>query len=472
MKSRWIFFVLAVATGVRLAWVMGHEVSPVDAYYWACAQHPAAAYFDGPPGVALVVMAFGGSMDFVRLFWPVLALACSLAAWFFVRQVYDARGAAFVVLLLNALPVFNRASVELGPWLPALFLILAGLVFVRAAWGGWVWGWLVGGILFAGAAAFRYEAVLVPLGIWSFALASSGDRKPATMLGVGVGVVLMAGVLWLPMAWNAGLEWIPISGRTFRSLWEFDCWRFLVAGGSVLSGLGGLAGVCLVGVLVLLVRRARGHGKSGFLLASCACVWVWAAYLVVRGGDAAGVALLGFVPVAMYGVHELAAKRWFREAYLAVVVLALLLPVREIGGSGTGSWAAVARELQKAAFDLPATEGGGFFIAEDPQMAAVLAYHLRGEQVFVPESQDLSSQFALWPSYADFVESDQVVNEFFTEQKGVNPYVGRNAIFIGKTLPQAIKGAFTETRPVVTLKAPLSGELTIYLCLGYETLPL
>jgi hypothetical protein len=136
----------------------------------------------------------------------------------------------------------------------------------------------------------------------------------------------------------------------------------------------------------------------------------------------------------------------------------------------------VAELVRDSARDLPAAEGGGFFIAEDQNLAAVLGYYLPGEgtypPVFVPESPDLSSQFSLWPSYADFVESDRVADEYFQEQKGVNPFIGRNAIFLGYDLPQTIKGAFLDVRPLRKICTPDGRELTIFLCLGYQTLPL
>jgi hypothetical protein len=127
---------------------------------------------------------------------------------------------------------------------------------------------------------------------------------------------------------------------------------------------------------------------------------------------------------------------------------------------------------------MPASEGGGFLIAETPDQASVLAVFFKtaGDgaypPVFVPESPALTNQFGIWPSYADFVESDIVVDEFFTEQKGYNLFAGRNALYIGSELPQTIKGAFAQVSPLRTIRLPDGGSLTIYLCLDYQTLPL
>jgi hypothetical protein len=128
--------------------------------------------------------------------------------------------------------------------------------------------------------------------------------------------------------------------------------------------------------------------------------------------------------------------------------------------------------------EMPASEGGGFLIAETTDQAAVLSvfFQTAGSgkypPVFVPESPALTSQFGLWPSYADFIESDIVVDEFFTEQKGYNLFAGRNALYLGTDLPQTIGGAFGIVEPLRKIRLPDGGELTIYLCLDYQTLPL
>ena len=146
-----------------------------------------------------------------------------------------------------------------------------------------------------------------------------------------------------------------------------------------------------------------------------------------------------------------------------------------MAGAARASWKPLAEELHAAARDLPAAEQSGFFIAEDADLASVLGYYIRGggpyPPVFVPESPDISSQFGIWPSYADFVASDHVADEYFTEQKGVNPFVGRNAVYLGRELPQTVKGAFENVTLMKKIPGP-DGDLSIYICLGYQTLPL
>jgi hypothetical protein len=92
--------------------------------------------------------------------------------------------------------------------------------------------------------------------------------------------------------------------------------------------------------------------------------------------------------------------------------------------------------------------------------------------VFVPESPALTSQFGIWPSYGNFIESDTVTDEFFTEQKGYNPFIGRHALYMGTELPQTVEGAFSEVKPLRDIKLPDGRRMVIYLCLDYQTLPL
>jgi hypothetical protein len=147
-------------------------------------------------------------------------------------------------------------------------------------------------------------------------------------------------------------------------------------------------------------------------------------------------------------------------------------------GQMRGMWSSVAKEIHKATREIPASDGGGFLIAENTEQASVLAVFFKTAvgsvypPVFVPESPALTSQFGLWPSYADFIASDLVVDELFTEQKGYNLFAGRNALYLGSDLPQTIKGAFTQVSPLRKIQLPDGGELTIFLCLDYQTLPL
>ena len=229
--------------------------------------------------------------------------------------------------------------------------------------------------------------------------------------------------------------------------------------------------------LVFLIRSVRRHGRAVFILAACGAALAWALYILLRGGDAVPAGLMGIVPLAAFAVSSLRKSPLALPVGGIVAATALLTSGYSLWAGGRVSWKAVADQVRDLARDLPAAaEGRGFLIAEDANQAAILGYYLPGEgsspPVFVPESPDLSSQFGLWPSYADFVESDRVADDYFLEQKGVNPFIGRNAIYLGYNLPQTIKGAFQNVQPLRKVATPDGRELTIFLCLGYQTLPL
>ena len=147
-------------------------------------------------------------------------------------------------------------------------------------------------------------------------------------------------------------------------------------------------------------------------------------------------------------------------------------------GQQRSAWAMLATEMHAATREMPASEGGGFLIAEKAPQAAALAMYFQSPSrtayppVFVPESPALTSQFGIWPSYGDFVANAQPAEEFFTEQKGTNPFLGRNALYLGSDLPQTIKGAFAEVLPLKQIRLPDGSQFVIFLCLDYQTLPL
>lgn len=477
MKPKILLPVLFLLTLLRVAWVLTHELVPVEAYYWMCSQHLAAGFFDGPAGTAFLVRAFGNSFEAARIFWPVLGLFCSCAAWIFVRRIYDEAIAGWCVIFLNVLPVFNLASVTVGPLMPALVSVLTGLVLARVAWDGKRWAWAAAGVFFAVALLFRYEAVLVPAGVVLVALSGKRHRTPEDAAGFFAILVLCCLALWPSLRWNASLEWIPIAGGTWKTAWEFRWGPFVTSLGGFVAVFSFPVAVAIAIGAGFLVKEAKRHSRAAFLLAACGVVWAWALYVLLRGEDAVIPGFLGIVPLAAFGISSLRTMRGGVMAGAVVTVIAFLGTLYGFGTVREGSWKPVAGEIHAAARDLPATESGeGFFIAEDANQAAILGYYLPGEgkypSVFVPESPALSNQFGIWPSYADFVESDKVTDEYFTEQKGVNPFMGRNAIYIGRDLPQTIKGAFQEVQPLRKIVSPDGVELTIFLCLGYQTLPL
>jgi len=484
VKTKNILAFLGILTLIRIIWLATQGISPQEAYYWMCSDRLASAYFDGPPATAYLVRFLGfftgGSLEILRFAWPLFALLASWLAFQWIRTISNDVVAAWTVIALNSLPIFNSHSVTVGPWMPTLVCVLGGLQAAYSAVEGRRKDWLPAAACFALACLFRYEAVLVPLGFCITILAVLRNKQQPDWAALTALVVLPLAVLWSPLAWNAKLEWIPIAGGTLQTWWrpQPGGWgRNFVEFFREYSFAAGLA--LLVGLAALLLGGLK-RGAGRFLLVAAGLPAFWAVYQFLIGRSFSTPAWLALVPVLAALIGFLARSRWMPLAGSAVVALALLqsaVMLREEGRM-RGVWLSVAKEVHKATREIPASDGGGFLIAENTDQASMLAVFFKtaaGSEyppVFVPESPALTSQFGLWPSYADFVASDLVVDEFFTEQKGYNLFAGRNALFLGSDLPQTIKGAFAQVSPLRKIQLPDGGELTIFLCLDYQTLPL
>ncbi len=484
MKSKHLLSILGILALLRIVWLATQSLAPQEAYYWMCGDRLAAAYFDGPPATAYLVKFLGfftgGSLEILRLVWPLLALFAGWLAFLVVRIIFNASVAAWTVVVLNSLPVFNSHSVTVGPWMPALICVLGGLLAAHSAIEGRRKDWLPAAACFALACLFRYEAVLVPLGFCILILAVLRKREQPDWAALAALVVLPLAVLWSPLAWNAKLEWIPIAGGTLQTWWrpQPGGWRRnLIEFFREYSFAGGLA---LLGGLATLALESVKRGGVRFLFVAAAGPAAWAIYHFMIGRNFSTASWLALVPMLAALIGYFARSRWMPLVGSSVVALALLqsgIMLRE-EGQMRGAWSSVAKEVHKATREIPASDGGGFLIAENTDQASVLAVFFKSAAgsayppVFVPESPALTSQFGLWPSYADFVASDLVVDEFFTEQKGYNLFAGKNALYLGSDLPQTIKGAFAQVSPLRKIRLPDGGELKIFLCLDYQTLPL
>jgi hypothetical protein len=155
-------------------------------------------------------------------------------------------------------------------------------------------------------------------------------------------------------------------------------------------------------------------------------------------------------------------------------------------------WKSLTMEVEQIRNDLEAKLGEKLFmIADERHRASEVAFYLRDKQIegpghppcYLVESQDLINQFSFWPRYDQFVDQPANTNEGpeekFTEQKGVNLFVGRSALFIrnwGKNPPHNIRAAFESVEPVGTLELRRFGSHVrnwqLFLCRHYRTLPL
>ena len=485
MKPRSVFIFLSAVTLLRLAWLAIQGVSAQEAYYWMCGSKMAAAFFDGPPGTAFLVRMIGAvtgdSREILRLAWPLFGFIAAWLAWLLARTLYNDLVAGWTVVGLNALPFFNELCVTVGPGIPLMILTLAGMLAAYSAVEGRPLDWILSAALLALACLFRYEAVLVALGLLIAVLSVLRKKEKPDALAAASLILLPAAALWSPLAWNAALDWIPIAGGTFQTWWrpQPGGWtRDLV---EYFRQFSFAAGIALAGALVGLLWTAwHKQGPARFLLVTAGPASLWALYQFLIGRDFSTAAWIAVVPLLMFLAETGSRWRWMGIFSSATVLIALVssgLLLHEEGlQRAVGKTLAV--EMHAASREMPASEGGGFLIAEDADLASLLTIYFKPvapseyPPVFVPESPALTSQFGIWPSYGNFIETDKATDEFFTEQKGYNPFIGRHALYMGAELPQTVKGAFSEVRPLRDIKLPDGKSMIIYLCLDYQTLPL
>ena len=132
-----------------------------------------------------------------------------------------------------------------------------------------------------------------------------------------------------------------------------------------------------------------------------------------------------------------------------------------------------------------------FLIADERHRASEVSFYLKDKRregpghppCYLVESQDLVNEFSFWPRYDQFVDAPQNPNqsadETFTEQKGVNLFVGRSALLIrnyAKGPSHNILAAFESVEPIGTIALYRFGEHVrtwqVFLCRHYKTLPL
>ncbi len=479
-----------VLTVVRLAVVWMSDPSPEEAYYLVCAERPEPAYFDGPAGTAGTarLIAGGGRPDvWWRLTAPLWTLAATGACFLLIRELAGAGRAAAVALLFNVLPAVNEMGVRAGPWMPALtFSMLAML----AAWHAGhaerrrLWWALSAGVFVGAATQFAYAAIFLAPAL-AVSLFCRG-RKPGpdaiggAVVAVGVPLLMLAPAL----RWNAAENWIPLAGGTFRTLWEFPLRGLLLALAGALFALSPLILPMLAAAWVACLRRWRGDIPARFAALCALPGIVLGTYWLLRG-ESAVFYFLTAAPLLLnvvIGGAEPGPRRILAAAAVGLAVVLSVFAAFRAAQWGRG-WVAASADIRDRFLEQSAAEHEGIFlIAEDPGMASVLGHHLRNDLipppghpiVYVRESQDIDSQFSLWPGYGDFL-SRRTVNDGDETEEGVNPFIGRSALYITREkvddVPQAIRAAFEAVTALPDVAMPGQDSLHIYLCVNYRTLP-
>jgi hypothetical protein len=133
-----------------------------------------------------------------------------------------------------------------------------------------------------------------------------------------------------------------------------------------------------------------------------------------------------------------------------------------------------------------------FLIADDRSRASEISFYLQDKRregpnhpaVYLVESQAIENQFSFWPRYDEFVAANNAVasddTDRFTEEGGVNPFLGRDALFIrdratGRA-PHNIRAGFESVSPIATIEVKRYGDhlrtWQVFLCQKYRPVPL
>jgi dolichyl-phosphate-mannose-protein mannosyltransferase len=126
-----------------------------------------------------------------------------------------------------------------------------------------------------------------------------------------------------------------------------------------------------------------------------------------------------------------------------------------------------------------------FYLPETP--VKTRAEGLRHPPVYIPESQNIENQFSFWPRYDEFIvprrkpgEPLPTTAEEESKRAGVNPFLGRTALFItdrdDNHPPSSIKNGFERTRLIGRYELQRRGlplrSIRVFACYNYRSIEL
>jgi hypothetical protein len=524
---RLLWIMLAAVTAVRLCLAGVLEINPSEAYFWLCSERWSWAFFDGPGGTAALVRAstdlFGQTPLGVRFFFPLAAIAASMGAYLLGRWTFNPATGLWTAIALNLLPGFNLAAIQAAPAVPALACWLFAAAFTWRAINSnrsALPAWFGAGLSLALGLQFSYSTAFALIPMVAYPLLIRRSRPRFREAGPWLAIALtVASALrhmlhsiakpWLAIAltaasaaplvaWHIANGWAPAALGTTRTAFDINPLRLGIPVADALLAVSPLMALAAAFLLVASARESRIHLRPRFfLLWSSVPFGLWL-YAALRGQSLPFEAILTAIIIVPAGIGAWLSVSGLRAVPATVVVIsmmiassiAMLAPDRSITAifdeDTADGWKAVARGVLEIRDEARNTQPDQVFvIAKDSAMTSMLAYQLAASpdpapEVFLRESQDLSNQFGLWPRYDDFVETTVAPDESFEEVRGINPYMGRAALYVTdetpQELPQTITGAFSRVTPAARIEIRRNGkllrEVRTYFCEDYQTMPL
>lgn len=292
----WVLFILAVVITGNIVSLLVIGIHPDEAYYWTWAIYPDLSYYDHPPMVGwflwIVDHLLGTNDVTLRLpafvawcvgFWVVFTVSTRL----YGNRLYG----WMAVSLYCLLPVFQAASHIVTPDSPLLlftslafyFLFLATTTDSRCAW-------LATGVATGLALLSKYNAVLLPAGVFLGMVFMRRGRQQLGRWQPWAGIVLAALVFSPVVYWNYLHDWVSFSyqlGHGVQKVFRLDyLWTYV----------GGQLGASLlwifIGMAIASVRlfRFAAIEESAKLYVSIlvACFWFPLLFFGYAGSTAIG----------------------------------------------------------------------------------------------------------------------------------------------------------------------------------------
>jgi hypothetical protein len=297
---------LLVRTLLALALPLGLD----ETYALAAARGFSWSFFDHPP-LGFWLPVWSAALTGVehplayRLPALVLGTVTGVAVWRLGAMLGGPRAGLAALALYTVAPhmvvgsgVFVLPDAPLNAASAWLAVVLAGMVRGTAPPG--LRAWAGAGALFALALASKYQAGLLAVGLLGFLLADPARRRwlagPGPWLGVAVGLVGLAPVLW----WNAAHGWVSFAFHGARTGQPFAPLNLVTM--SVIGAVYLLPPVAVVAAL----GRVRG-GRAGASAPARLLLWL------------AGVQIGLFSAVFLFGSYTFA--HWTMPGWLLALPL-------------------------------------------------------------------------------------------------------------------------------------------------------
>jgi hypothetical protein len=521
-KTRAVWFFIGALTLVRLSMLGSTDLEFDEAHYWMWSERLAPGYFSKGPGIAFAIRAstalFGATEFGVRFWSPILAAATSLLLFHLAKRLFNENVGLWSVIAFNVTPIFNVGAFVMTTdalsiffWIAAMFTFwLATEKSPRFSFWWPLTGLLIGfGFLSRFTNAFEIVCVLLVL---AFAPRLRQEfKRPGlySLLGVFIACTVP------PIVWNAQHAWVTVLHlRTRGSLTEnvgFRPLEPLKFFGEHFIFYSPLLFGALVWAVIASLRRVNHQFKVLFLF------WfglpVFAFYFLLSLNHVAtpnwdAVSFFSFGLLAVHYWNERVEKGGMRIAATAAILLGFLISIFSLDSDLLRSagvkfwrsdpsdrlrgWKPMVAEAERIRNEQEAKLGENLFlIADERHRASEVSFYLKDKRLegpghppcYLVESQDLVNEFSFWPRYDQFVNAPQnpkqSADETFTEQKGVNLFVGRSALLIrnyAKGPSHNIRAAFESVEPIGTIALYRFGEHVrtwqVFRCRRYKTLPL